>query len=65
MLGDKNQQNETMTALKKASGFVRKRIAEIINLRSTPELTFVFDDSIEYGMRMTKLIEEVNRGGNP
>jgi ribosome-binding factor A len=61
MLGEKPTQAEAMTALKKAAGFVRRRVAETINLRNTPELTFVFDDSIEYGMRMTRLIEHVNR----
>jgi ribosome-binding factor A len=61
VLGDENEQKEVMTALKKAAGFIRKRIAEIINLRNTPELNFVLDDSIEYGLKMAKLIEEVNK----
>ncbi len=56
--------DETFGALQKAAGFIRKRLAEIINLRVTPEITFVFDDSIAYGMRMTRLIEEVNRGSD-
>jgi len=60
-LGDKDKQADTMDALKSGTGFIRRRIAEIINLRATPEITFVFDDSIEYGMRMRKLIDEVNR----
>ena len=60
VLGDKDQQDSTMDALHKATGFVRKRIADIVNLRQTPEIKFVFDDSIEHGMRMRKLIEEVN-----
>jgi ribosome-binding factor A len=64
MLGARKQQADAMAALNKAAGFIRHRIAEIINLRSTPELTFVYDDSIEHGIRMTKLIEEVNRGTN-
>jgi len=59
VLGD-NQQ-ETMDALNKGARFVRKRIADIVNLRNTPEIQFIFDDSIEYGMRMRQLIEEVNR----
>ena len=59
--GDEENQQETMAALKKASGFIRKRIAETINLRNTPELIFIFDDSIEYGMKMARLIEEVNK----
>lgn len=54
-------EKETMDALSKAAGFVRKRVAEIINLRQTPEIKFIFDDSIEHGMRMRKLIESVNR----
>ena len=62
VLGQKEQQADTMAALKSGTGFVRRRIAEVINLRITPEITFVFDDSIEYGMRMRKLIDEVNRG---
>lgn len=65
VLGDENQQQETMTALNKAAGFIRKRIAGIINLRNTPELKFVFDDSIVHGMRMAKLIEEANRPARP
>jgi ribosome-binding factor A len=60
VLGDKEQQKATMEALGGASGFVRKRVAEIINLRQTPEIRFVFDDSIEQGMRMRKLIESLN-----
>jgi len=61
VLGEKEQQEKTMEALHKASGFIRKRVADIVNLRQTPELKFIFDDSIEHGMRMRKLIEEVNR----
>ena len=62
--GGETEREKTMTALQKASGFVRKRIADLINLRQTPEIKFVYDDSIEHGMRMRKLIEEVSKGGN-
>jgi len=62
VLGTPEQQQETMTALSNAAGFVRKRVADILNLRNTPEITFVFDDSIAHAMRMHKLIDEVNRG---
>ena len=57
VLDDKD--GETFEALTNASGFVRKRIAEILNLRHTPEISFVLDDSIAYAMRMHKLIDEV------
>jgi len=51
--------NDTMAALTNASGFIRKRIAETLNLRHTPEISFVLDDSIAHAMRMHKLIDEV------
>ena len=40
-------------------GFIRRMLAKTINLRNTPELTFVLDESIEYGVTMSKLIDEV------
>jgi len=60
IFGSKEEQEQAMEGLNRAKGFIRKRIAEIINLRQTPEISFVYDDSIEYGMRMRKLIDEVN-----
>ena len=60
ILGEKP--DETMLALNKAVGFIRKRVAETVNLRQTPEIKFIFDDSIEYGMKMRRLIDEVNAG---
>ena len=60
--GSQDARDRTMTALSAASGFVRKRVAETINLRQTPEIRFIYDDSIEYGMRMRRLIEELNDG---
>ena len=62
---DAGQQSEAveslMAALVKARGFIRKRVAEIVNLRHTPEITFIYDDSIAHGMRMRALIEEANK----
>ena len=58
ILDDQNAE-ETLKVLANAAGFVRKRIAETLNLRHTPEITFVPDDSIAYAMRMHKLIDEV------
>ena len=60
-LGDANSQQETMTALNNASGFIRKRIADTLNLRHTPEIKFIFDDSIEHAIRMQSLIDSVNK----
>ncbi|MCL2198837.1 MAG: 30S ribosome-binding factor RbfA [Defluviitaleaceae bacterium] len=62
IFGDEAKQEETMKALTSATGFIRKRIADTINLRQTPEIKFIYDDAIEHGMRMRKLIEDVNKG---
>ncbi len=48
--------------LDSAKGFIRREIAQRLNLRQTPEFTFVHDKSIEHGAHIAKLIEDVNRG---
>ena len=59
VLGDAEAKKETIRGLKSAEGFIRRMLAKTINLRNTPELTFVLDESIEYGVTMSKLIDEV------
>lgn len=59
VLGDAGLKNEVMEGLANAQGFIRRRLAEKINLRYTPEVTFVLDESLEYGMRMERLIDSV------
>ena len=49
-----------MEGLKKSASFARMQLARRMNLRNTPELTFVLDESIEYGVNMSKKIDEVN-----
>ena len=39
---------------------MRSQLAKSLNLRNTPELTFIMDDSIEYGIQMSKRIDELN-----
>lgn len=60
VLGDVESQQDTIKGLKSAEGYVRSLLAKRINLRNTPEITFVLDQSIEYGVNMSKLIDEVN-----
>lgn len=60
VLGDADAIKETHKGLRSAEGFIRSQLAKRINLRNTPEITFVMDQSIEYGVNMTRLIEEVN-----
>ena len=59
VFGDESSKDDTLAGLKKASGFIRSQLAKRINLRNTPELTFIYDDSMEYGMYMSNLIDKV------
>ena len=57
--GDADAGKRTMDGIRSASGFIRGELARRVNLRNTPELTFLFDDSIAYGVAMSKKIDEV------
>lgn len=59
VLGNKEEKQETMKALENAMGFIRRALASNLNLRNTPELRFIEDDSIEYGVNMSELIDKV------
>lgn len=59
VLGDEEARKNTYLGLKNATPFMRRELARRVNLRITPELTFVMDQSIEYGVTMSKLIDEV------
>ncbi len=50
---------DTITGLRSAAGFVRSELARRVNLRNTPEITFYLDDSIAYGVEMSRRIDEV------
>ncbi len=58
ILNSKNKK-ETLATLKKASGFVRSEVAKRVNLRITPEIIFVLDDSMEYGERIDKILKDI------
>ena len=59
VLGNQEELKATIQGLRSAEGFVRRMLAKNLNLRNTPELTFVLDESIAYGVAMSKLIDEV------
>lgn len=61
VLGDEESKKSTLAGLKSAASFIRGQLAKSLNLRNTPELSFVLDNSIEYGAHMSKLINEVNK----
>lgn len=54
--GDKK---EVAKGLKAASGYIRKRIAQALNLRVTPEFTFHMDESIEHGARIAEILNSI------
>ena len=61
VLGDEESQQDTIKGLKSAEGFIRRQLASNLNLRNTPVITFILDQSIEYGVNMSKLIDEVTK----
>ena len=60
VLGDEQSQKDTLAGLKSAEGFIRVKLAKSINLRNTPEIRLL-DQSIEYGIRMSKMIDDVTK----
>ena len=61
VLGDQKAKEDTLNGLRSAVGYIRRELAHSINLRNTPEITFILDDSIEYGVVMSKKIDELNK----
>ena len=59
VLGDSEAQKATLAGLKSAEGYIRRELAHTVNLRNTPEIRFILDQSIEYGVHMSKIIDEV------
>ena len=59
--GDEKAQADTLAGLNSAEGYIRSQLAKTINLRNTPEITFIMDQSIAYEVNMSKLIDEVNK----
>ena len=64
VLGNEKAQQDTIAGLRSAEGFIRVKLAKSINLRNTPQITFVLDQSIEYGIAMSKKIDEVTKQDN-
>ncbi|GFI21283.1 ribosome-binding factor A [Lachnospiraceae bacterium] len=61
VLGDEDSQKDTLEGLMSAEGYIRSLLAKKINLRNTPEIRFILDQSIAYGVSMSKKIDEINR----
>ena len=59
VLGDDSAKKGAIDALKGAAGFIRKEIGHRIDLRYTPEFSFVLDDSIEYGSHINEVLKNL------
>ncbi len=61
VLGDEESQKNTLIGLRSAEGYIRRELARSINLRNTPQIQFILDQSIEYGVKMSKMIDDVTK----
>ena len=61
VLGDEKAQEDTIKGLQSAEGYIRRELARTINMRNTPEIRFIMDQSIEYGVNMTKKINDLTK----
>ena len=59
VLGSEEDRDNTIRGLESAAGFIRHELAHRMNLRNTPELTFISDSSTEYGVDMIHKIDEI------
>ena len=64
VLGNAEAAQAAIAGLKSAVGYIRRELAHRINLSNTPELLFVLDQSIEYGVHMSRLIDQVTKDLN-
>ena len=64
VLGDAQSQKDTLAGLRSAEGYIRHSLAKTVNLRNTPQITFIIDQSIEYCVRMSHFIDEVNKNNS-
>ena len=61
VLGSDEAAKAVVEGLRSAVGYIRKELARRVNLRNTPEIKFILDQSIEYGVNMSRLIDDVTK----
>ena len=61
VMGTQDEKQQTMKAPKSAEGFIRRQLAHNLQLRNTPELRFLLDESIEYAVNISKMIDDVTK----
>lgn len=61
VFGDEKAESDTIKGLQSAEGYIRRELARKLNMRNTPEIKFVIDQSIAYGVAMSKMIDDVTK----
>lgn len=61
IFGSPEEQRQTLRGLNDAAGYLRRQLGSRIRLRHLPELTFIFDPSVEHGARVEQILEEVKQ----
>ncbi len=59
VLGDDAARQDSLEGLRSAHGFLQARMAAELRLKHTPSLTFEYDDSVDRGMKISQLIQEI------
>lgn len=65
VMGSDEVIEKTQKAMKRSAGFIRREVARRMSLRYTPELVFIYDTSIEHGIRIAKILEDENKKYKP
>jgi ribosome-binding factor A len=65
VLGSERRRRDTLEGLTSAHGYLQSRVARELALKRTPHLTFEYDPTVERGVRMTKLIDDLVAGSPP
>lgn len=60
VIGSDKEKADSRIGLEKATPYIRRQLASKLTIRHTPELTFVYDESIEYGVRIDSILKEIN-----
>lgn len=60
IMGSDKDKTDSMDALKSSAGFIKKQLAQAVNLRQTPELAFILDDSLDHAMRIQSILNDIN-----
>ena len=61
VLGDEDTKQSCMQAIESAKGHIRSMMAAALNLRQTPEFKFIADDSLDYSLKINKMLDDINQ----